>query len=362
MQSESSWAANNRRKYDAYSLRGRKGLHYPPQPAFVRAPRRGPVPGPIRNPINSYRTAPATSSRANILKKTISCPNNAKKKCNITPQIPKLIASKKSLSMVDLSPVAAKSDVANLSRSESAASLQGRSRKANGNLETAAVPSSDVALWTRGLFPESEASMVPGVKSRAASLVCRALVVNAWRRRREENFQLNETIRQFTQQVQHLHIQIVVLRRLLDTENGRVGRLMAEMQQTKLRLEDVARERDHLKSEKEKALQDVSQLRDAVEKKTVSAENLRNELLSVQTHLAALDGQVSKDREKLLKLREDKKMLLEKVMISETLASERLAMKETAESEIEDLRGRLSSQIALLCTTNEQQSKIVDIN
>lgn len=45
----------------------------------------------------------------------------------------------------------------------------------------------------------------------------------------------------------------------------------------------------------------------------MTAENLRNELRSARDQLEALDKQISKDREKLLKLREDKKILLEKV-------------------------------------------------
>lgn len=41
--------------------------------------------------------------------------------------------------------------------------------------------------------------------------------------------------------------------------------------------------------------------------------NLRNELLTAQDQLKTLDVQMTKDREKLLKLREDKRILLDKV-------------------------------------------------
>lgn len=41
--------------------------------------------------------------------------------------------------------------------------------------------------------------------------------------------------------------------------------------------------------------------------------NLRNELLTAQDQLKTLDAQMAKDREKLLKLREDKRILLDKV-------------------------------------------------
>ena len=87
-------------------------------------------------------------------------------------------------------------------------------------------------------------------KNRAAGLVCHVLVVNAWRRRREEITHLQETIQQLNQQVDHLHIQIVVLRRLLETENGRVGRLTAEINHIKMQLNDLFQEKETLKTVK----------------------------------------------------------------------------------------------------------------
>ena len=56
-------------------------------------------------------------------------------------------------------------------------------------------------------------------------------------------------------------------------------------------------------------------MKDSSQEKTVVTENLRNKLISAQTQIEALDGQISRDREKLLKLREDKKILLEKVSL-----------------------------------------------
>lgn len=193
--------------------------------------------------------------------------------------------------------------------------------------------------------------------NKAASLVCRALVVNAWRRRREDNSQLQETILQLTQQVDHLHIQIVVLRRLLDTENGRVSRFMAEMQRVRVLFDDVSQDRDNLKVEKDNAMRDAEQLREEAVEKTVATENLRNELLTVNSQLLALEGQISRDREKLLKLREDKKILLDKVTANEALAVEHLARAEMAEARSEDLGNRLSAQIALVNTAREQLRK-----
>lgn len=76
---------------------------------------------------------------------------------------------------------------------------------------------------------------------KAANVVCRMLVLNAWRRRRAE-------IAQLEQQVEHLHLQIEFLRRLLLAENDRVGRLNGELYREKSQLEEVTRERDAVKS------------------------------------------------------------------------------------------------------------------
>lgn len=57
-----------------------------------------------------------------------------------------------------------------------------------------------------------------------------------------------------------------------------------------------------------KHVEEVSQERSLI------AGNLRNELLTAQDQLKALDAQMTKDREKVLKLREDKRILLDKVI------------------------------------------------
>lgn len=138
-------------------------------------------------------------------------------------------------------------------RSESSASLQSRLRKIDLQSVFDSESVTDLESAGNGVDPGSGRRgggtmgfPVPDT-SKAASLVCRALVVNAWRRRREDNSQLQETIQQLTQQVDHLHIQIVVLRRLLDTENGRVSRFMAEMHRFRVQLDDVTRDRDAIK-------------------------------------------------------------------------------------------------------------------
>lgn len=79
---------------------------------------------------------------------------------------------------------------------------------------------------------------------KAAGIVSHVLIVNAWRRRREDAVELNNTIEKLSQQVDHLQLQIVVLRRLLTTENNRVGKLGSEVHRTKIQLENMTKQKD----------------------------------------------------------------------------------------------------------------------
>ncbi|XP_011874537.1 PREDICTED: coiled-coil domain-containing protein 186 [Vollenhovia emeryi] len=182
---------------------------------------------------------------------------------------------------------------------------------------------------------------------RAANVVCHVLVLNAWRRRRAE-------IAQLEQQVEHLHLQIEFLRRLLLAESDRVGRLNGELHREKAQLEEATRERDAARSEKEKLETELKRAEEVSQERSVTVGNLKNELLTVQDQLKALDAQMAKDREKLLKLREDKRILLDKVSASEALVTERGVRAEKAESAVEKLQLRLVAQISLAESTQEQ--------
>ncbi|KAL6268392.1 hypothetical protein P5V15_001527 [Pogonomyrmex californicus] len=196
---------------------------------------------------------------------------------------------KKSLSMMDLSLPAVDSNIGDLkSESGSSASrldeISDRSRDilANGSAYcsgrswTDATPSS-----------ESEQSEAVGLTEdptiKAANVVYRVLMLNAWRRKRAEIVQLE-------QQVEHLHLQIEFLRRLLLAENDRVGKLNSELHREKAQLEEAMRERDTFKS----------------------------------------------------------------VSASETLATERGVRAEKAESTVEELQLRLVAQISLTESAQEQ--------
>lgn len=83
---------------------------------------------------------------------------------------------------------------------------------------------------------------------RAANLVCHVLMLNAWRHRRNEVHYLQGTIDCLSQQIKHLHLQIVVLRRLLDAENNRVNKLISDVHRNKMQFDETMKERNTLKT------------------------------------------------------------------------------------------------------------------
>lgn len=210
-----------------------------------------------------------------------------------------------------------------------------------------------IKKWMDGFVapdPEEGSSRYFQNPRKAASMMCRVLMLNAWRRRRGEVIYLRDTI-------DNLHLQIFVLRRLIDTENIRICKMTGEVHRVKMQFDETSKEKDALQTEKEKMLEAMKRSDEVSEERLVAAENVRNELLTVQSQLRALDEQMSRDREKLLELRKEKGMLLEKVTASEKLAAERGAMAEKAESAAEDLQMRLAMQIALVESSQQQNQR-----
>lgn len=260
--------------------------------------------------------------------------------------------------MIDFSPLIMDTEYGDL-RSDSSSTIEklDESDKMKDTIGNEMGIGIGIKKWMDGFVtsePEESYSQFFQNPKKAAILVCHVLMLNAWRRRRSDVQYLNSTIDDLSQQIEHLHLQIVVLRRLLDTENSRVSKLTGDVHRAKMQFDEVLKERNTLKSEKIKLDEEIQRLTELSEERQVSTENMRNELITAQNQLQAVDEQMSKDREKLLKLREDKRILLEKITASETLAAERGTRAEKAESIVEDLQMKLATQIAMVESSQEQ--------
>ncbi|XP_014609276.1 PREDICTED: protein hook homolog [Polistes canadensis] len=331
----------------------------------IRCQRTSPYYRPVRSPFKLVGLSAINHNNVSFVTSK-NCPDSSHTNSTCSSPILRAIGPsrcKKSLSMTDLSPTAIDSETVDF-RSESNSSLGLREDQGERNKDSVGTGNTLLRIghrtWTNNFLStniEVDGNCFSQNPGKAASIVCHVLVLNAWRRRRVDVGHLQETIDELTRQIDHLRLQIVVLRRLLDTENDRVNRLSKEAQRSKTQIEELSQERDVLKKEKDKLEEEVKRLEDTSEERSVTTENLRNELLNAQNQLQALDGQIARDREKLLKLREDKRILLDKISASEALATERGTRADRAESAIEDLQIRLAAQIALVESAQEQNQR-----
>ncbi|XP_003694710.1 keratin, type II cytoskeletal 74-like [Apis florea] len=307
-----------------------------------------------RPPRTSFRLANLTTiNHTATINTAKSCPDSST--CSILRAI-SASRYKKSLSMIDFSPLIMDTEYGDL-RSDSSSTIEKLDESDKMKDTIGNEIGIGIKKWMDGFVtsePEESYSQFFQNPKKAAILVCHMLMLNAWRRRRSDVQYLNNTIDDLSQQIEHLHLQIVVLRRLLDTENSRVSKLTSDVHRAKMQFDEVLKERNTLKSEKVKLDKEIQRLTDLSEERQVSTENMRNELITAQNQLQAVDEQMSKDREKLLKLREDKRILLEKITASETLAAERGTRADKAESIVEDLQMKLATQIAMVESSQEQ--------
>ncbi|XP_060821742.1 uncharacterized protein LOC132910193 isoform X2 [Bombus pascuorum] len=248
-----------------------------------------------RPPRTFFRLANfATINRTTAINTTKSCPDNST--CSIFHAVD-TSRCKKSLSMIDFSSLimeAENSDLRSDSRSDSSfiEKLE-ENDKIKDTISNEMGISVGIRKWMDGFTTsESEEACCQFFQNpkKAANLVCHVLMLNAWRRRRSEVQYLHGTIEDLSQQIEHLHLQIVVLRRLLDTENIRVSKLTNDVHRTKIQFDETSKEKNTLKL----------------------------------------------------------------VTASETLATERGMRADKAESCVEDLQLKLATQIALVESSQEQ--------
>ncbi|XP_076672057.1 uncharacterized protein LOC143371080 isoform X2 [Andrena cerasifolii] len=237
-----------------------------------------------RPPRTSFKLAGlGTINRTASINTAKSCPDNAT--CASMFRVIGTPHCKKSLSMIDLSASVMEAENGNF-RSDSSSIVEMNEEVDRVNAGNEVGIGVGIKKWMDGFVapePEEGSSRYFQNPRKAASMMCRVLMLNAWRRRRGEVLYLRDTI-------DNLHLQIFVLRRLIDTENIRICKMTGEVHRVKMQFDETSKEKDALR--------------------TVTA--------------------------------------------SETLAAERGAMAEKAESVTEDLQMRLAMQIALVESSQRQ--------
>ncbi|CAG2053498.1 unnamed protein product [Timema podura] len=111
-----------------------------------------------------------------------------------------------------------------------------------------------------------------------------------------------------------LQRQTEVLRTLLDSERQRVNKALASADQSALAVQEVCRERDVIKAEKESYSHQLEELEHQLQEMHIQCLNCKNENQVIRAELSTLEAQLTKERSKLYRLREDKKILLDKLL------------------------------------------------
>ncbi|KAJ9590849.1 hypothetical protein L9F63_016114 [Diploptera punctata] len=89
----------------------------------------------------------------------------------------------------------------------------------------------------------------------------------------------------------------------------------------------------------------ISDLEDCIAEMQIKWENLKNEFMTAKCEVSILEKQLGKEREKLLKLREDKEYLLRKVQTNEEVLKSKNQTIERLQIKCKDLEAELSSEI-----------------
>ncbi|XP_003486721.2 uncharacterized protein LOC100749038 isoform X2 [Bombus impatiens] len=295
-----------------------KFLTYSQLPVRCQRPSRY-----YRPPRTFFRlTSFATINRTTAINTTKSCPDNST--CSIFHAVD-TSHCKKSLSMIDFSSLimeAENSDLRSDSRSDSSfiEKLE-ENDKIKDTISNEMGISVGIRKWMDGFTTsKSEEACCQFFQNpkKAANLVCHVLMLNAWRRRRSEVQYLHGTIDDLSQQIEHLHLQIVVLRRLLDTENIRVSKLTSNVHRAKIQFDETSKEKNTLKL--------VTASETLATERGMRADKAESCMEDLQLKLATQTALVESSQEQIeryskeLKVKEDEKIkLLKRLKSSEDM-------------------------------------------
>ncbi|XP_049837192.1 trichohyalin [Schistocerca gregaria] len=224
------------------------------------------------------------------------------------------------------------------------------------------VPQAESAMAQPSAVPEDR-------EQKAAKVITRALLLYAWRRRRQESSSLAGRITALQAEANNLRRQKSVLKSLVASETSR----MAQVSQALTRAEEsLAREQrtaELLRNEKTQLQEEVASLRCRLEETTTHVNNLKNTVLATQAEAQMLESALTREREKLLTLRAERQELSQQVQSAEELSSYRAEALIEMEERFKDAKLSAegsASQITLLeeekCSLEEELRQLQEDN
>ncbi|XP_076765858.1 uncharacterized protein LOC143432831 isoform X1 [Xylocopa sonorina] len=355
-----SASTNSREETNQFSIEKRftrcvqrKFLTYSQLPVRCQRPNRY-----YRPPRTSFRltSLAAINNRSPGINSAKSCPDNLT--CSVF-HVASTPGCKKSLSMIDLSPLMMEAENGDV-RSDNGSTVgkleeNEKIKDATGNEIGISI---GIKKWMDG-FAASESeeafSRFSQSPNKAANLVCHVLMLNAWRRRRSEVQYLHGAIDDLNQQIEHLHLQIVVLRRLLDTENSRVGKLISEVHRAKVQYDETLKEKISLRT--------VTASETLAVERGTRADKAESIVEDLQLKLATQIALVESSQEQIerysreLKVKEDEKIKLVKRLRSSEDAGRTLSMRAVSlEAQLVD------REVALQRVQAAYNSQLLELN
>uniref|UniRef100_A0A1B6D8Z5 Uncharacterized protein n=1 Tax=Clastoptera arizonana TaxID=38151 RepID=A0A1B6D8Z5_9HEMI len=174
-------------------------------------------------------------------------------------------------------------------------------------------------------------------------------MMNAWRHRRKECENMKKNLKNTGTQIDNLNVQVIVLRNLLESERNRVANFVNQAAHSQVMLKESLRIQETLKTDIECKEVQIKKLTEALENSENERMNVHNELLTCNSEKYSWEQQLTKEREKLAKMTEERTNLWVELKIME----ESCDQKEIQIVELNTEKKELEDQIVEIKDTNQ---------
>ncbi|XP_046387416.1 E3 ubiquitin-protein ligase BRE1A isoform X2 [Ischnura elegans] len=147
----------------------------------------------------------------------------------------------------------------------------------------------------------------------AARRIYEALMLNAWRKRKEDSQELLQLVHKLKSEVERYKMKLYSLKSILIKETERSGYAIKKISILESKMQDYEKLIDAMKQEIDRKVRVILEMEDLISSERTLRSNTKNDLIQSKMEESALREQLTKEREKLKKLRGDLEEALNKV-------------------------------------------------
>lgn len=196
------------------------------------------------------------------------------------------------------------------------------------------------------------------VGNRLIKEACTAFLLNAWRHRRQEVADIKQKIKALENQTTDLRVQIMSLWQLLESEKNRLAQANLKTMQQHALAEDAIINNKNLKAMNSNQQKEIGELNKEILLLRTECNNQKNELIVSKQEIFSLHNQMDKERVKVTKLREDKKILLDKAHAAEAEAKKKGILLVQAQNEQKE---REEAEMVIIQNLHERNVMIDEV-